>query len=59
MMEEFVTAAQSGAHEAQGWPNTAYGTSKVLFTFFVFDNAGYLIISSSYNKMNKELQTIL
>ncbi|KAF5898026.1 carbonyl reductase [NADPH] 1-like, partial [Clarias magur] len=28
MMGEFVTAAQSGAHEAQGWPNSAYGTSK-------------------------------
>ncbi|KAM9451670.1 carbonyl reductase 1-like [Clarias gariepinus] len=29
MMGEFVTAAQSGAHEAQGWPNTAYGTTKI------------------------------
>ncbi|TSL04229.1 Carbonyl reductase [NADPH] 1 [Bagarius yarrelli] len=29
MMREFVTAAQSGVHEAQGWPNTAYGTSKI------------------------------
>nr|AXS75743.1 20 beta-hydroxysteroid dehydrogenase [Rhamdia quelen] len=29
MMGEFVTAAQSGAHEAQGWPDTAYGTTKI------------------------------
>ncbi|KAB5548959.1 hypothetical protein PHYPO_G00061670 [Pangasianodon hypophthalmus] len=29
LMGEFVTAAQSGTHEAQGWPNTAYGTTKI------------------------------
>lgn len=47
MMGEFVIAAQIGAHEAQGWPNSAYGTTKVLFTSFFFDN---LIPSSNYNK---------
>ncbi|KAK3523946.1 hypothetical protein QTP70_016761, partial [Hemibagrus guttatus] len=29
LMGEFVTAAQSGTHEAQGWSKTAYGTSKI------------------------------
>nr|ACK38263.1 20 beta-hydroxysteroid dehydrogenase [Tachysurus fulvidraco] len=29
LMGEFVTAAQIGAHEAQGWPDTAYGTTKI------------------------------
>lgn len=29
LMGEFVTAAQSGAHEAQGWPSTAYGPTKI------------------------------
>lgn len=28
-MGEFVHAAQTGDHTAQGWPNTAYGTTKV------------------------------
>ena len=28
-MGEFVAAAQKGDHEAKGWPNTAYGTTKV------------------------------
>lgn len=29
LMKEFVQAAQKGEHEAQGWPKTAYGSSKV------------------------------
>ncbi|XP_072517663.1 carbonyl reductase [NADPH] 1-like [Salminus brasiliensis] len=29
LMGEFVAAAQSGEHEAQGWPNSAYGTTKI------------------------------
>ncbi|MBN3300689.1 carbonyl reductase 1-like [Amia ocellicauda] len=29
LMKEFVSAAQQGDHQAQGWPNTAYGTSKI------------------------------
>ncbi|XP_076130122.1 carbonyl reductase [NADPH] 1-like [Alosa pseudoharengus] len=29
LMGEFVVAAQNGNHEAKGWPNTAYGTTKV------------------------------
>jgi len=29
LMGEFVHAAQTGDHKAQGWPNTAYGTTKV------------------------------
>lgn len=29
LMGEFVTAAQNGDHQAQGWPNTAYGTTKI------------------------------
>jgi carbonyl reductase 1 len=28
-MREFVEAAQSGRHSAEGWPNTCYGTSKL------------------------------
>lgn len=48
MMGEFVIAAQIGAHEAQGWTHSAYGTTKVLFTsfFFFLDN---LMASSNYN----------
>ncbi|XP_067084687.1 uncharacterized protein [Osmerus mordax] len=29
LMGEFVTAAQKGSHQAEGWPNTAYGTTKI------------------------------
>ncbi|XP_062309962.1 carbonyl reductase 1-like [Osmerus eperlanus] len=29
LMGEFVTAAQKGSHKAEGWPNTAYGTTKI------------------------------
>ncbi|KAL8606239.1 hypothetical protein ACOMHN_012871 [Nucella lapillus] len=29
LMKQFVSAAQKDAHEAAGWPNSAYGTSKV------------------------------
>ncbi|XP_041948001.1 carbonyl reductase [NADPH] 1-like isoform X1 [Alosa sapidissima] len=29
LMGEFVVAAQNGNHEAKGWPNTAYGATKV------------------------------
>ncbi|XP_076835617.1 carbonyl reductase 1-like [Brachyhypopomus gauderio] len=29
LMAEFVSAAQNGDHEIQGWPNTAYGASKI------------------------------
>ncbi|XP_066501741.1 carbonyl reductase 1-like [Hoplias malabaricus] len=29
LMGEFVTAAQNGEHEAKGWSNTAYGTTKI------------------------------
>lgn len=29
LMGEFVTAAQQGTHQAQGWPNSAYGTTKI------------------------------
>ncbi|KAG1943534.1 carbonyl reductase 1-like [Pimephales promelas] len=29
LMGEFVHAAQTGDHKAQGWPNTAYGTTKI------------------------------
>ncbi|XP_043078071.1 carbonyl reductase 1-like [Puntigrus tetrazona] len=29
LMGEFVQAAQAGDHTAQGWPNTAYGTTKI------------------------------
>ncbi|XP_012687784.2 carbonyl reductase [NADPH] 1-like [Clupea harengus] len=29
LMGEFVAAAQKGDHEAKGWPNTAYGTTKI------------------------------
>ncbi|XP_036443683.1 carbonyl reductase [NADPH] 1-like [Colossoma macropomum] len=29
LMDEFVAAAQRGDHESKGWPNTAYGTSKI------------------------------
>ncbi|XP_062867141.1 carbonyl reductase 1-like [Trichomycterus rosablanca] len=29
LMKGFVTAAQKGDHEAQGWPNSAYGTTKI------------------------------
>lgn len=36
MMGEFVTAAQNGTNKAQGWPDTAYGTTKVLL-FYPFD----------------------
>lgn len=50
-MGEFVTAAQIGAHEAQGWPDTAYGTTKVLFTGRnLFDSVTHLILSSNWNK---------
>lgn len=28
-MGQFVIAAQQGNHQAQGWPNTAYGTTKI------------------------------
>lgn len=31
LMGQFVIAAQQGNHQAQGWPNTAYGTTKVGF----------------------------
>lgn len=51
MMGEFVTAAQSGAHEAQGWPNTAYGTTKVLFSSLFLDSVDYL--RSCLNSKNK------
>ncbi|KAK7131187.1 hypothetical protein R3I94_016350 [Phoxinus phoxinus] len=29
LMGEFVHAAQTGDHTAQGWPNSAYGTTKI------------------------------
>ncbi|TRY97917.1 hypothetical protein DNTS_034141 [Danionella cerebrum] len=29
LMGEFVQAAQAGDHAAQGWPNSAYGTTKI------------------------------
>ncbi|XP_070990750.1 carbonyl reductase [NADPH] 1-like [Oncorhynchus clarkii lewisi] len=29
LMGQFVIAAQQGNHQAQGWPNTAYGTTKI------------------------------
>ncbi|XP_051955458.1 carbonyl reductase 1-like [Xyrauchen texanus] len=29
LMGEFVQAAQKGDHAAQGWPNSAYGTTKI------------------------------
>ncbi|XP_041707224.1 carbonyl reductase [NADPH] 1-like [Coregonus clupeaformis] len=29
LMGEFVIAAQQGNHQANGWPNTAYGTTKI------------------------------
>ncbi|KAG7483848.1 hypothetical protein MATL_G00042690 [Megalops atlanticus] len=29
LMEDFVKAAQRGDHQAEGWPNTAYGTTKI------------------------------
>ncbi|XP_023656160.1 carbonyl reductase 1-like [Paramormyrops kingsleyae] len=29
LMQDFVRAAQKGDHLAQGWPNTAYGTTKI------------------------------
>ncbi|KAJ8402188.1 hypothetical protein AAFF_G00370530 [Aldrovandia affinis] len=29
LMEEFVKAAQRQAHQAEGWPSTAYGTTKI------------------------------
>ncbi|KAI1903506.1 hypothetical protein AGOR_G00027890 [Albula goreensis] len=29
LMEEFVKAAQRGSHQAEGWPSTAYGTTKI------------------------------
>ncbi|CAN2387571.1 15-hydroxyprostaglandin dehydrogenase (NADP+) activity [Pristimantis euphronides] len=29
LMEEFVEDAKSGAYEKKGWPNTAYGVSKI------------------------------
>ncbi|XP_017573554.1 carbonyl reductase [NADPH] 1-like [Pygocentrus nattereri] len=32
LMNEFVAAAQRGDHESKGWPNTAYGTSKIGMT---------------------------
>ncbi|XP_063059650.1 carbonyl reductase [NADPH] 1-like [Engraulis encrasicolus] len=29
LMKDFVQAAQKGDHEAKGWPNSAYGTTKI------------------------------
>ena len=29
LIGEFVAATEAGTHQEQGWPNTAYGTSKV------------------------------
>ncbi|KAL4630910.1 carbonyl reductase NADPH 1-like [Arapaima gigas] len=29
LMGDFVVAAQRGDHKAQGWPDTAYGTTKI------------------------------
>ncbi|XP_031664898.1 carbonyl reductase [NADPH] 1 isoform X2 [Oncorhynchus kisutch] len=29
LMGQFVIAAQQGNHQAQGWPSTAYGTTKI------------------------------
>lgn len=51
-MGEFVTAAQSRAHEAQGWPSTAYGATKVLFTSLII--LTMLILSSNYYKERKK-----
>lgn len=54
-MGEFVQAAQAGDHTAQGWPNTAYGTTKVTNILFFPDIKSLVCLAVYFS--NKQAQT--
>lgn len=60
LMGEFVSAAQKGDHQAQGWPNSAYGTTKVtsiqLSHMQKFVNS--LILDLLFNKQTRNNQVM-